>query len=204
VIIYGTRGVTYTKESGTFHCPECGGESDYCRKRVRRFFTLYFIPVIPLDLHGEYVECRGCRGTYRCEVLDRDPAKEGAVAAEFHRAIKQVMVDMLLADGVVDDDEVAVVRKVYEKLAGTPLSEADVRAEIARSQAEQRDCIEGIEDMVHLLNDKGKTLVVQAAMLIAKADGEFHEDEKRLVVEIGQALEMPSSRLKAVIRKMLE
>ena len=50
MIIFGTRGVTWNGESGEFVCPGCGGTTQqYTRKTIRRFFTLYFIPLIPLD-----------------------------------------------------------------------------------------------------------------------------------------------------------
>ena len=70
-IIWGTRGVTTSKGSGRFVCPSCGADRDYTLKQVRRFFTLYFIPIIPLGLLGTYVECRTCGGTFKDSVLER-------------------------------------------------------------------------------------------------------------------------------------
>ena len=53
MIIFGTRGVTFTPEKGEFFCPGCCAERSFARKSVRRFFTLYFIPLVPLDKLGE-------------------------------------------------------------------------------------------------------------------------------------------------------
>jgi len=74
VIIFGTRGVTYSAGNGEFFCPQCRTRTRYVHKRVRRFFTLYFIPVIPLNLHREFVECACCKGTYRMDALGDEPA----------------------------------------------------------------------------------------------------------------------------------
>jgi hypothetical protein len=41
----------------------------YTHKAVRNWFTLYFVPVIPMGRRGEYVECSSCGGTYGVEVL---------------------------------------------------------------------------------------------------------------------------------------
>jgi hypothetical protein len=71
LIIFGRRAVTGSLGTGSFDCPRCGTTRLYEHKRVRRFFTLYFIPLIPLATLGEYVECEGCRGTYKMEVLRR-------------------------------------------------------------------------------------------------------------------------------------
>jgi DNA-directed RNA polymerase subunit RPC12/RpoP len=71
LIIFGSRSVTGSKGTGTFDCPRCGGDTPYDHKRVRRFFTLYFIPLIPMGTLGEYIECERCGGTYKPEVLHR-------------------------------------------------------------------------------------------------------------------------------------
>jgi hypothetical protein len=71
LIIFGSRSVTGSMGTGSFDCPQCGTNAPYEHKRVRRFFTLYFIPLIPLRTLGEYVECGQCRGTYKPEVLHR-------------------------------------------------------------------------------------------------------------------------------------
>ena len=70
-IIWGTKGITTTKGSGRFGCPACVGDRGYTLKQVRRFFTLYFIPLIPLKIVGTYVECHGCGGTFDDSVLAR-------------------------------------------------------------------------------------------------------------------------------------
>ena len=41
---------------GQFHCPNCGGDRNYEHRTARRFFTLFFLPVIPLDKVGEVVD----------------------------------------------------------------------------------------------------------------------------------------------------
>src|SRR5262245_49271137 len=98
LIIFGTRGVTTTEASGDFHCPSCDEKKRYEHKKVRRFFTLYFIPLIPLDTVGEYVECRSCAGTFKPSALSYDPkGDEKKLEAEFHAAVKRVMVLMMLA-----------------------------------------------------------------------------------------------------------
>ncbi len=202
MIIFGTRGVTYNKEKGQFQCPECGPRR-YAHKRVRRFFTLYFIPIVPLDLLGEYVECQACQGTYQPSVLSYDPgAEKQAFEAEFHRAIRRVMVAMMLADGVVDDDEIRAIRSVYEKMAGTTLSDADVQRDIQRVRNDRSD-VEGVlAEFRGALNDAGKEMVIKAAYFVASADGDFSRDEQELLTRIANALEMSSAHAAGVIQEV--
>jgi len=196
MIIYGTRGVTYSKADGDFHCPQCGGNIPYKHKRVRRFFTLYFIPVIPLDLRGEYIECQKCRGTYRLEVLDLDPGDQGEFEAEFHHAVKRVMVLMRLADGV------EVIREIYGKLTERDVSVQEVKSEIQRVEDEQLDVATALSSCAGSLNDHGKAMVVKAAFLVAAADGVFQDEEKEMLGEIGEVLGMNPRKVNEVIRSM--
>ena len=55
------------KES--FCVPRVTAQAPFVKKRVRKFFTLYFIPVIPLSSAGEYVECERCKSKYEPDGL---------------------------------------------------------------------------------------------------------------------------------------
>lgn len=200
MIIFGTRGVTMNHEKGNFDCPGCG-QAAYAHKRVRRFFTLYFIPVIPLDLLGEYVECSSCKETYKPEVLSYD--RSGANAefeAEFHNATRAVMVMMMLADGIIDDDEVTTISKVYEAMTGKPLEEAAVRRQAAELQG--RDVLEVMRALAGTLNDNGKETVLRAAFMVAAADGNIADEEVQLLGEIGNTLDMSKAHLKGVLQTL--
>jgi tellurite resistance protein len=203
LIIFGTRGVTYGSESGSFFCP-CCGDSAYRHRRVRRFFTLYFIPVIPLDLLGEYVECGKCRGTYKPEVLDLElSASDADFDAEFQLATRRVMALMALADGVVDESEVEMMQRIYGDIAGKQMSLDQVRAEIEEARTDGSNVHDYVKGVVGMLNDSGKEMVVKAALLIAAADGEFQDEEQDLILSIGKALQMSPAHVNGVIAEML-
>jgi hypothetical protein len=69
LIIWGIRVFFKTTGQGVFHCQRCGGDREYRRRSGRRFFTLFYIPVIPLNKVGEHVQCRTCRTRYHVDVL---------------------------------------------------------------------------------------------------------------------------------------
>ena len=199
-IIFGTRGVTFTKQQGTFYCPRCGPNHPFKHKNVRRFFTLYFIPVIPLDQLGEYVECNTCQGTYNVEILDYHPEADGVqIEALFMVAMKQVMIAMLLADGVIDDDEVRELQATYEDLSGVPVTETDLREEIAVIQNEGSTAIEMVGSLASGLNDKGKEMVITAAYQIAIADGRVDPAEQQLIQDIAEAMELSPAHLRGIM-----
>ncbi len=108
MIFFGTRGITLTGDAGDFFCPSCNDSHQYKRRKVRRFFTLYFIPLIPLDLLGEYIECQTCKNTYNDSVFEfkaQAEADRQNFESEYELAVRKSMAIMVLADGVVDDSE---------------------------------------------------------------------------------------------------
>jgi hypothetical protein len=70
LIIFGTRNREEDKGSGDFFCPHCNEKRRYNRKRVRNYFSLYFVPLIPLGKGQEYVQCQFCSMAFQPEVLD--------------------------------------------------------------------------------------------------------------------------------------
>lgn len=203
MIIFGTRGITYSAGDGDFHCPQCG-PAKYKLKRVRRFFTLYFVPLIPLDKLGEYVECTRCSGTYNETVLSFDPsAGNKAFEAEFQIAVRRTMVLMALADGVIEPEEITTLGNVYGKLINKQVTPESVQAEIEEARRDGRGVEEYLASLVGSLNDNGKELVVKAAFAVAVADGEFQEDEQELMKTIGKALQMSGAHLNGVLAELL-
>ena len=170
---------------------------------MRRFFTLYFIPLIPMNMLGEYVECDDCRVTYKLSVLDFDPrAANAAFEAEYVRAMKRVMVLMMMVDGDIDDEEIRVIRDLYVELGGAPLTEAQVRAEIGAASSDGLGVGDFLGGMAGTLNDNGKEMVVKAAFAVAAADGVFAEEEMALLGEISQALLMTPAHYRGVLAEL--
>lgn len=203
MIIYGTRGVTTTPDTGAFHCPRCGPETAFKQKRVRRFFTLYFIPVIPLGALGEYVECQQCRNTYDVEVLKYDPnAGAEEFRAQFEQAVQQVMILMTLADGVVDDAEIAAMASIFQQLSGRVIAEEDLRREVDAAARDPRPVDDYLKEFGALLNNESKEIVIKAMFLIAATDGDFDESEIKLLTEAAEAMEMSKAHLNGIIAEM--
>jgi len=69
LLIWGFRTFYRTIGQGVFHCRRCGGDREYRHRSGRRFFTLFFIPVIPLTKTGEHAQCTTCRTRYHLDVL---------------------------------------------------------------------------------------------------------------------------------------
>jgi hypothetical protein len=76
MIIFGWRTRESTTGRGEFACPRCNSNQPYRFKAVKTWFTLYFLPVIPLKTLGEFVQCQACGDNFRPDVLDRAPLSD--------------------------------------------------------------------------------------------------------------------------------
>ena len=71
LIIWGLRVIYHTIAQGVFYCRKCGGDRNYRRRAGRRFITLLFIPVVPLNRTGTHVQCLTCKTRYVNDVVRR-------------------------------------------------------------------------------------------------------------------------------------
>ena len=185
MIIFGTRGVTSTSSKGNFHCPACRGERPYAAKRMRRFFTLYFIPLIPLDVLQEWIECGKCGGTFRPEVLRRAPpppqdSLRAATRAAVMVAARRVLA---LAAGPAPASGVrAAARKAHETLFGEGWPEGEVDADLRR--AAEAVGLEPVSRVAGDLNVTGKEALLAEAVRIATAAGPM---DPGVAVALGKA-----------------
>ncbi len=76
VLIWGFRVFYRTIDQGVFHCRKCGGDRPYLHRAGRRFFTVFFIPIIPLNKVGEHVQCATCKTRYVLDVLSLPTAAQ--------------------------------------------------------------------------------------------------------------------------------
>jgi uncharacterized tellurite resistance protein B-like protein/uncharacterized Zn finger protein (UPF0148 family) len=269
-IIFGTRGIRSTVKQGTFFCPQCVSEKNYKHKKVTQFFTLYFIPLIPLGNKGEYVECQTCRNTYIERVLQMRPAldvsekqsvsspeekqkrfaepaaqiqepvpavenppsndteataqqlamiaaakkknddrmaataaetivedKPVGILSEKQKAIKKVLIMMILADGKVEDAEISMFHKVYKDVADSVVP--DIYKEIDEVRVENKAPRQYLKQVSAYLNEDGKKAIIKAAMMIAASDGDIDPSEVRMVENFGKALELRTLEVREII-----
>lgn len=200
MIIWGSKGITRTTGDGTFNCPVCTSPQHFEQKRIRKFFTLYFIPLFPTSTLGEYVECRRCQGTFDPTIRNYDPAQESQQAeALFMTAVKLIMVHMSLADGSVDPQEIHQIQTIYQELTGTQISETDITEEIQAASASSTTLFELLDHLVGQLNDHAKETALRSAYLIAAADDHVDPAEMELITKIGYHLGMTPTHLNGVI-----
>ncbi|TDB85117.1 TerB family tellurite resistance protein [Actinomadura sp. KC216] len=195
MIIFGWRVVFFTLTRGIFHCPDCGGDRDYRRRQGRNFFTLFFIPVIPLTkTGGEFVECDTCHGRWNPGVLDVPTTAQLAQmpAMLLRMAIAQVLRSGDYTNAAARSRAVAVVRQ-----AGEPAyEEAALNADLGRPFEEVR--VE-MGRAASALAPEARESILRAAAEIALVDGPLSVSEEETLSAVGADLQLTRVQVTGVI-----
>ncbi|HEY3288665.1 MAG TPA: zinc-ribbon domain-containing protein [Anaerolineae bacterium] len=73
MLLLGSRGREVDAGTGEFYCPACGDMRPYKRRRIGRYFTVYFLPVFQIEKLAEWLQCDVCMNQFPVEVLQRKP-----------------------------------------------------------------------------------------------------------------------------------
>ena len=193
--VFGTKVLTRSIGTGPFLCQHCGVERTYSTMQVRRVFTLFSVPLIPVRAVAEYVECDVCRSTWRDDDARSqeggDPVVVTAAEAEFRQVIKRVMVMMIMVDGEATEAEVALVRELYQRVDAAGVTVEAIAAEAREARRDPMSIDDYLSRVGDFLNQPGKQLVLKAALLVASADHAFREKEAAFLDRIAAGLHMP-------------
>jgi hypothetical protein len=194
IIIFGMRVVFFTLGDGLFHCPNCGGDHQYRRRSGRRFFTLFFIPVIPLNKVGEFVECSVCHSRYNLAVLQVPTTAQltAMPAVVLRMAISQVLRSGDVTHPGARERALMVVRNAGDQGYGGDALDRDlvlpfeeVRIELARASS--------------TLAPEARENFFAEAVRVALIDGPLTESERETLLVVGADLNLTRVQVSGVI-----
>ena len=128
-LLYGLRTVRKNVSTGLFSCPRCQCDRNFTRQALRRFITIFFIPIIPLKRMGEIIHCMSCNGDFTLETLDRPTVSNLAVGMA---AATRVTVAAMVASAQSPSDQMKNRAIETAVRAGTnPYDAAHLDADVA-------------------------------------------------------------------------
>jgi hypothetical protein len=194
LIIWGLRVFYRTIGQGVFHCRRCGGDRQYRLRSGRRFFTLFFIPVIPLNKVGEHVQCLTCNTRYHTDALAIPTAEQMQAALP---AGMRAAASVMLRAG--DPGSPVSRRKAIEAIGGAGAHNYD-------DAALSSDLSQPVEFVSPALNQVGAQLAIQAKewflaelVRIGMADGMLTDAERQAAHAIAGDLGMTQAQAYGVI-----
>ena len=193
MLIWGWRTRFKTLAEGMFHCPGCGGDRHYAHKQARTWFTLFFLPVIPLKVLGEHVECQTCRKGYDMRVLTLPTS--AALGEQLVAASREAAVWLLRIDGSASARAAAVA--VLSQVSGTAWTDAALDADL--QQVDIAQLPDRLRQLGDVMNEHGKEQFLGSVAAIAAGGGVVGEDSRRVLGDIAAALGMTPAHARGVI-----
>jgi zinc-ribbon family/Tellurite resistance protein TerB len=179
--------------TGRFHCPNCGGDRNYQHKRLRRFFTLFFLPVIPLGTVGEVVTCQTCRKRFDPAVLRRPTATQ--MASALPAGMRVLAAVVLRAGGATAAATHAAVDAV--RRAGAP--EYGIAELTTDLQLPIEAAVGPLQALAAHLVPEARERYLSEAVRIALADGPLKPQERDSIVWLAGHLGMTQAHAHGVI-----
>ncbi len=187
--------MTSVAARGKFRCPGCGPQ-EYEHKKVRRWFTLYFIPCLPLGQLGEYVECKGCKSTFEVGVIQGGPEAD---TQEYHLALLRAMAQMAASDGSPQESEVARALESYRAVAGQAPSRDQLQLELERAAREGVEMVGYLRQFHRIATGGEREALVKAAVEVALADGPLNALEQAYLERLGSTLELSAAHVRGIV-----
>lgn len=198
LLIWGFKGRMKTLDSGHFHCPREGGDRPYRRVEARRWFTFFWIPLIPLKVLGEFVECSSCGATYEPRVLTLPTNAQ--IEDRLTRALRHVVVAMLKADDVVDDAERTAALQVMGEFGLHQYTAADLDQDLVTLHVGSVD--HELSELGSVLSPHGQESLVRACLILAAADGHVDDRELDLVTRAARGIGMSPAHLRGIVAEL--
>lgn len=198
MIIFGSRSMTSTRGGGAFNCPRCGMSRQYRHVGVNRWFTLYFIPVIPMGTVGEYVECTSCAGTFGVEALSYDPEQDRAeVIGDIRRSLSLLVMSL----GTLTQRQFDVFCEAFRELLGVTPAAHEIQRDIDDARMANANMQMFVSQRLGSLSIESRKAVMWAGTLIAAANGNLGPHEQHALGQFGAALMLGQPVISEIINR---
>ncbi|MFP5332510.1 MAG: hypothetical protein ACLGHX_09160 [Acidimicrobiia bacterium] len=176
---------------GRFFCPLEGGDRDYIRSDVRRWFAPFGIPLWSSHRLGEYIRCVECQQTFTTEVLEILTTEEMSIRLE--RAAVMLLSTMAARSG--DSDTVReVAERELRRYVRHPFT-----AHVGGEAWKLEDLVEAVSSAAVNMEHLGRRGLFAAAVRVAHANGSLTSQAFAALHAAGGALRLPMPTIRTLI-----
>ena len=194
MIIWGWKTVFRVIGSGVFSCPTCGADRNYERRKAQRFFTLFFIPLIPLKVVGEFIRCTYCKNDFRESVLARPTAAQFTDLLQ--NTVRGVMVNVLRRGGWDHPGARAIAVQEIVNAGAVGYGEPNLAQDM---QVVPEDLSQMLAGLAGQLPEAGREALVTGAVRVAAADGPVQPAERAVIDTVGAGLGMSQAHVAGIV-----
>lgn len=194
LLIFGTKIRERILQVVLFACPQCGVDRQGARVSLRRWFTLFFLPIVPLGELGEAVRCDTCRRMFDTDVLDRPT---GAVVGEARHGAIRVVGALLVGAG---DPTSAPLRSAAVLTIGSIVPGYDDATLSTDLQVLDPAHVEAyVAPLATSLDLASRERFLAELTRVAVAGGDLTPAQRQLLERVGGALAMTPAHVAGVL-----
>ena len=209
MIIFGTRTkISKSSEEDVLKnsCPNCG--SDLVLSDLKRWFTLYFIPVVPISTIETLYHCEKCNSSYKKEIkqmLQKSQKTHKQIQFEgkkmFAITLAACMTHMAKIDGKITQEEKKEIKKMSSKL---PEFKNDIEKTIEKVSKAKNDEVvfELLRKARNVLTAKGVMILVGQVARVLLADGKIDKAEEKLMQDYLLVCGVPRNLYNTIIEEV--
>jgi len=195
LLIWGWRSLLKVLGVGEFHCPRCGADRSYKLVRPRRWFTMFFIPVIPLKWGETFVQCSACKSGFSEEILSAPTNKQfGYMIALGARA----MYAKAIASGLEQSPHMlAQVTSSLAPFVDDSYNEANLIADVEAFKG--HELIEYLSPLATSMELQGREALVGGLVACVYAAGDPPPAVGQVASEAASALGLTAAHLAGIV-----
>jgi hypothetical protein len=176
----------------------------YTHIGVNRYWTLYFIPIIPLGQRGTYVECQQCTGTFGPEVLNYQPDPGlkrllDETSIKMWHDLRRCLVVLCYHAQRTGPDAFQRLKSLYETRSKQTLS-PEVASQEFQQAAEANVQLEPFaRHLFGTLPDNERAFVLQAGRELLASEGRLTDRDRDLLRQLGRGLALPGQLVESTL-----
>lgn len=198
LLIFGVRIRFRTIGTVAFFCPRCGGDRQGDRRTARRWFTLFWLPVVPLDQVGEVVECSTCHTRFEPAVAE---APTTAALSEILGNAVRVLAAMVVRTGDAADPALRAAAVANVRLVDGGYDDATLAADaVAVDPAVAESYVAPLGEGLQV---SGKERFLGDLVRIALAGGTITPDQRRVIDLAGRGLDLTPAHITGIVTSVV-
>jgi hypothetical protein len=198
MLIFGLRIRFRTTGVIEFFCPRCGGDRAGCRRTARRWFTLFWLPLVPLNEVGRVVECRTCHTRYEPAVADQPTTAD--LAETLANAVR-ALTAMIVRTGDGDDPTLRAAAVAEVRLVSEGYDDASLDSDVAGLEPALADQYVG--PLAEGLQVPGKERLLGDLVRVALTGGTITADQRRVLDLAGRGLGLTPAHVTGIVTSVV-
>lgn len=195
LLVWGWRSLLKVLGVGEFHCPRCDADRSYRLVHPRRWFTVFWIPVIPLEWGEQYVSCDACKGAYRQEVLSTPTNEQFRYILSL--GARALFTKIVAADFTHDEVMIDRAVTVLQRFVDPSYNQANLVADV--QGFEGRDLHDYLAPVAANASPQGREGLLGAAVSYAYSQGTPSPEVAQVISEAGASLQLTPVHVGGII-----